>query len=276
MGRYQDPAMEGRGPSGKKPLKKESRKKQKRASTGKEYVIIAYLCVGMFLSLIGYMVYFNVKLKDDVISSPYNRRQDTYAEHVVRGEIRASGGEVLAKTETDEEGNEQRVYPYGRVFAHAVGYDNNGRSGIELSKNSQLLTSHAFLLEQVQNGLTDQKNQGDNVITTLDANLQQVAYDALGNNQGAVVVMEADTGKVLALVSKPDFDPNTLSSDWDTIVADESNSSLVNRATQGLYPPGSTFKIVTALAYLRDKGTLDGFSYNCNGELTQDGYTLHC
>ena len=83
--------------TGKKPSKKKSRKKQRRASTGKEYVIIAYLCVGMFLSLIGYMVYFNVKLKDDVISSPYNRRQDTYAEHVVRGEIQASGGEVLAK-----------------------------------------------------------------------------------------------------------------------------------------------------------------------------------
>ncbi len=239
-------------------------------------MIIAYLCVGMFLSLICYMVYFHVKLKDDVISSPYNRRQDTYAEHVVRGEIRASGGEVLAKTETDGEGNEQRVYPYGRVFAHAVGYDSNGRGGIELSKNSQLLTSHAFLLEQVQNGLTDQKNQGDNVITTLDANLQQVAYDALGNNQGAVVVLEADTGKVLALVSKPDFDPNTLAADWDAMVADENNSSLVNRATQGLYPPGSTFKIITGLAYLRDKGTLEGFSYNCAGEITQDGYTLHC
>ncbi len=239
-------------------------------------MIIAYLCVGMFLSLICYMVYFHVKLKDDVISSPYNRRQDTYAEHVVRGEIRAAGGEVLAKTETDGEGNEQRVYPYGRVFAHAVGYDSNGRGGIELSKNSQLLTSHAFLLEQVQNGLTDQKNQGDNVITTLDANLQQVAYDALGNNQGAVVVLEADTGKVLALVSKPDFDPNTLAADWDAMVADENNSSLVNRATQGLYPPGSTFKIITGLAYLRDKGTLEGFSYNCAGEITQDGYTLHC
>lgn len=230
----------------------------------------------MFLSLICYMVYFNVKLKDDVLSSPYNRRQDTYAERVVRGEIRASGGEVLAKTETDGEGKEKRVYPYGRVFAHAVGYDSNGRGGIELSKNPQLLTSHAFLLEQVENGFKDQKNPGDNIITTLDAKLQQVAYDALGNNQGAVVVMEADTGRILVLVSKPDFDPNTLAAEWEAMVSDTNNSSLVNRATQGLYPPGSTFKIVTSLAYLRDKGTLDGYSYSCVGEMTQDGYTLHC
>ena len=68
-------------------------------------------------------------------------------------------------------------------------------------------------MEQVENGLKDQKNQGDNVITTLDAKLQQVAYDALGNNKGAVVAMEPDTGRVLALVSKPDFDPNTLAAD---------------------------------------------------------------
>ena len=84
-----------------------------------------------------------MKLKDDVISSPYNRRQDTYAEHVV-GEIRPPAEKLLAKTETDSEGNETRVYPYGRVFAHAVGYDSNGRGGIELSKNSQLLSSHAL------------------------------------------------------------------------------------------------------------------------------------
>lgn len=236
---------------------------------------MAYLFVGIFLSLIGYMVYFNVKLKDDVINSPYNSRQNAYEERIVRGEILANDGTVLARTDTDEEGNETRVYPMGEVFAHVVGYMASGKSGLESSENYTLLTSHANPVEKVTNEFREEKNKGDNLVTTLDANLQQVAYDALQTN-GAVVVMEPDTGKILACVSKPDFDPNTLAEQWDEIVNDSENSSLVNRAFQGLYPPGSTFKIVTALSYLRQNGTLDGFSFDCEGELTAGGYTIHC
>ena len=71
--------------------------------------------------------------------------------------------------------------------------------------------------------------------------------------------MEPDTGKILAMVSKPDFNPNTISDDWDQINADANSSILVNRATQGQYPPGSTFKIITALAYWRQNNTFDNF-----------------
>lgn len=94
---------------------------------------------------------------------------------------------------------------------------------------------------------------GDNVVTTLDSTLQETAYQALGNYDGAVVVMEPSTGKVLAMVSKPDFDPNTIAADWDSIISEDNNNSvLLNRATQGLYPPGSTFKIITTLEYIRE------------------------
>ena len=154
---------------------------------------MAYLFVGIFLSLIGYMVYFNVKLKDDVINSPYNSRQNAYEERIVRGEILANDGTVLARTDTDEEGNETRVYPMGEVFAHVVGYMASGKSGLESSENYTLLTSHANPVEKVTNEFREEKNKGDNLVTTLDANLQQVAYDALRTN-GAVVVMEPDTG----------------------------------------------------------------------------------
>ena len=78
------------------------------------------------------------------------------------------------------------------------------------------------------------------------------------------------------MVSKPDFDPNSISSEWETLVNDETNSSLLNRATMGQYPPGSTFKIVTALDYFRTKGSFNGFSYNCQGTVTLDGHTIHC
>lgn len=74
---------------------------------------------------------------------------------------------------------------------------------------------------------------GDNVVTTLDSTLQETAYQALGNYDGAVVVMEPSTGKVLAMVSKPDFDPNTIAADWDSIISEDNNNSvLLNRATQ--------------------------------------------
>ena len=206
--------------------------------------------MGIFLALIGYLVYFNVELRDEYANSPYNsKRQGTYQERVTKGKILASDGDILASTEKDANGNEFRMYPYENVFAHVVGYSDKGTSGLEQVMNSQLLTSHANVAEQVQKEFQNQKNVGDNVCTTLNTKLQQTAYDALGDRKGAVVVMEPDTGKILAMVSKPDFNPNTISDDWDQINADANSSILVNRATQGQYPPGSTFKIITALAY---------------------------
>lgn len=253
-----------------------SQNKQKKVSIGRQYLIVSYLFVAIFLSLIGYLVYFNVYLRDSYQNSPYNKRVKTYQEHVVRGNILSSDGTVLAKTDVDGEGNETRVYPYDKVFAHVVGYDTNGKSGLEATEGIALLTSHAKPLEQVQNEFKDEKNIGDNVVTTLNANLQQVAYDALGDYKGAVIVMNPSTGDVLVDVSKPDFNPNTVSSNWESLSSDEANSPLLNRALQGLYPPGSTFKIVTALAYLQQYGTFDNFSFDCQGELTYGDYTIHC
>ena len=124
-----------------------------------------------------------------------------------------------------------------------------GKSGLESSQNFNLLTSNAFFLEKLANEFKDQKNTGDTVVTTLDANLQN-AKDIMhwGDNKGAVVVMEPSTGKILAMVSKPSFDPNNVSENWDALNNDE-NSSLLNRATLGQYTPGSTFKLVTTLAF---------------------------
>ena len=157
-----------------------------------------------------------------------------------------------------------------------VGYTAKGKSGLESVENFELLTSNAFFLEKLANEFKDQKNMGDTVITTLDANLQQTAYSALGDNKGAVVVMEASTGKILAMVSKPAFDPNTVSENWEALNADDSSSPLLNRATQGAYAPGSTFKVVTALEYMRENSAYANYSYDCNGEITADGTTIHC
>lgn len=131
-------------------------------------------------------------------------------------------------------------------------------------------------MEKIQNEFKGEKDQGDTVVTTLDAELQQAAYDALGENKGAVIVMEADTGKILTLVSKPDFDPNTLAENWEILNTDEENSPLLNRATNGSYAPGSVFKIVTALAYMRQDTDYNSYSYDCQGSITEDNVTIRC
>jgi len=230
----------------------------------------------MFGALAAYVVYFNLEVADSFISSPYNTRQDTFSDRVVRGRLLSSEGEVLARTDVYDGGTEERVYPYSNIFAHVVGFASNGKSGLESEANFQLLTSHQFFLDQLKNELMGRKNQGDDVVTSLSARLQLTAYNALGDRRGAVIAMEPSTGRILAMVSKPDFDPNTIAYNWNYVIADENDSSLLNRATNGAYPPGSTFKLVTALDYFRQHGTLEGYTYLCEGTITRQEHTIHC
>lgn len=225
--------------------------------------------------MIGYLVYFNVFRSKEIINSPYNVRLDSMADRVVRGEIQDKDGNVLAKTKVDSRGKETRVYPYGDLYAHVVGYDSHGKSGLESSENFHLLTSNAFFIEKFIKEFKEEKNIGDNVITTLNTDLQQTAHDALGRYKGAVVVMEVTTGKILAMVSKPDFDPNTIAEDWKQLSTSE-ESVLLNRATQGAYAPGSVFKLVTTLAFMRDDKNYADYSYNCTSEISYEETTIHC
>ncbi|MCC2817021.1 penicillin-binding protein 2 [Lachnoclostridium pacaense] len=239
---------------------------------------ITYLIVALFLGLAVYMGYFLQVRSEDVINNSYNARLDSFSDRIVRGKIMAGDGTVLAETQVDAEGNETRVYYYGSVFDHAVGYSTKGKTGIEALANFYLLTSHVNLLEQVGNELSGRKNPGDNVYTTLDAELQQAAYAALGDRKGVVIAMEPDTGKVLAMVSKPGYDPNTLLQDWDRLTGeDNGEGQLLNRATQGLYPPGSTFKIVTALEYMREHpGDYRDYQFDCSGVYENGDYRIKC
>jgi peptidoglycan glycosyltransferase len=125
--------------------------------------------------------------------------------------------------------------------------------------------------------LIGEKSPGDNVITTLDSELQQIAYDALGDNRGAVVVMEPSTGKILAMVSKPAYDPNEVDALWEELVADEDTEApLLNRAAQGLYPPGSTFKVITTLEFMREDPWYQGYEFECEGSIEYEGMRMRC
>lgn len=252
--------------------------KNQKGNKNKQLLIVTYLFVGTFILLMGYFVYFNWFESGDVINSPYNARQDTFSDRIVRGKILSSDEKVLAETLVAQDGTETRSYPYGNVFAHVVGFSTKGKSGIESLANFSLLRSHAFFLERVINEFREEKNIGDNVVTTLNTELQKTAYDALGNYDGAVVVMEPSTGKVLAMVSKPDFNPGQIDSLWDSLMEEDSegNSTLLNRATQGLYPPGSIFKILTVLEYIKENPDYSSYTYNCTGSITIDDITINC
>lgn len=243
----------------------------------REFAVVTYLFLAIFLGMIAYFAYFQIEKSEAFINSSYNARQDAFADRIRRGDIVTAQGDVIATTKTAEDGTESRNYPYGRMFAHTVGFSTNGKSGIESFDNFQLLRSHAFFLEKIWNEIQDKKNIGDTVVTTLDLNVQKAAYDALGSYQGAVIAMQPSTGKILAMVSKPDFDPNTIAADWESITAENGNSSvLLNRVTQGLYPPGSTFKIFTLLEYMKENKDYKNYAYQCSGSLSQDGNVIHC
>ena len=261
----------------KQPQGSKKSHKPKKSSKNREFAVVAYSFLGLFLCLMGYFTYFQFFRSEEFINNPYNTRQESFATKITRGKILSVGGEVLAETVTDSEGNETRRYPYGSIFSHIVGYSTKGKSGIESLANFNLLRSNTPFLEKVGDEMQGEKSPGDNVVTTLDYDLQATAYEALGYYQGAVVVLEPSTGKILAMVSKPDFDPNTIAEDWESLTAeDNTDAALLNRATQGLYPPGSTFKIFTTLEYIHENADYADYTYQCTGSYTVGNHTIHC
>jgi len=236
---------------------------------------LTYIFSFLLFLVIGYYSYFLVAQGKTVVNNAYNKRQDLLAQQIEQGKILSSDGAVLAQTITNDAGEDIRVYPYGNVFSHAVGRVLHGRTGIEQSESFTMLTSSVSGFGKLTNTLNGVKTAGDNVVSTLNAKLQQVAYDALGDYRGAVVVLEPSTGKILAMVSKPDYNPNTITEKWESLNKDQA-SPLLNRATQGLYPPGSTFKILTTLEYMRENPNYEDYRYQCKSEDRINHVTIHC
>ena len=234
--------------------------------------------VAVFLCLFGYIIYFMQFKSETVIANSRNVRQDSFADTVERGDIITSDGVVIATSSTDENGNTNRSYPYSNMFAHVTGYEGYGKSGLELQANFYMLRSHVNIFERVYNELAEQKNRGDNVVTTINFDLQKTAYEALGSCKGAVIAIEPSTGKIRAMVSKPDFDPNNIDALWEYLQTEEGASStiLLNRATQGLYAPGSTFKVVTLLEYIRENSDYEEYTYSCQGQDIISHVNIHC
>ena len=200
-------------------------------------------------------------LREESANQP---RQALAEERIRRGRIRSSDGRVLAASRKLPGERYARRYPSGSLFAHPIGYSftTEGRSGLERSYNDALIGRSNDLVGVVDS-LLGERAVGDDLETTLSAGAQQVAMEALGNRRGAVVALDVRTGAVRVMVSTPSYDPDAIGERGTGELNRAPGSPLINRATQGVYPPGSTFKVVTAAAAL-DSGdyspstTVDG------------------
>jgi len=177
-----------------------------------------------------------------------NRRQLLEQLEIKRGLIRAADGTVLARSVRGRGGVYRRTYPQGDLLSHAIGYwsISYGRAGLERSRNDELAGSGSDL-GSIIDQLQGKRRDGDNVDLTLDPNAQRIAINALGGQKGSVVALDPHTGAVKVMASYPQFDPGQIATSYPKL-ASQPGAPLLNRATQGQYPPGSSFKVLTDVA----------------------------
>lgn len=221
------------------------------------------------------MSYFELYGKESLMASNYNRRLKANEEGIVRGQIYDRNGEVIAATKVTD-GLSSRSYPYKRLYAHIIGYNSEiyGKTLLEAQYNDTLLGINALgLIGNTVSLVTGEDKTGNNLILTIDHNLQALARELIGDKRGSIVALNPKTGEILAMVSTPDFNPNekSLEDNWADISTNE-NSPLLPRAVVGLYPPGSTFKVVTAVAAI-EEGLID-FKFEDTGSVVIDGKTF--
>jgi penicillin-binding protein A len=223
---------------------------------------VAAACLLLFALLLVNVNYLQVVKADEYKDNPLNRRSvlDEYAR--ARGPILVGGRPIASSKATNGELKFLRTYSDGPMYAPATGFHSPtfGRSGIERQENDYLAgTADAFFVRRLIDLVTNKKPEGGSVSLTLDPKAQQAAWTAIQGKRGAVVALDPRTGAILALVSSPSFDPNQLASHdpekasaaWKRLNADP-DQPLLNRPLAQLYPPGSTFKIITSAAALTD------------------------
>ena len=248
-----------------------------RRQNQKQIYVIGTILALMLLSLIAGLLIFEFTGRKETLARPENNRIEANGDHVIRGEIETHDRVVIAVTNTEGE-QDTRVYPFGVLFSSVTGYASMGRTGLEASMNRYLMTSSVSVGQLLKNDLLEIRSPGDHVITTIDSDLHHYCYEALAGRTGSITVMEPATGRILCMVSSPTFDANTVKEDWDTLTSPDNDTGiLLNRSTQGLYPPGSTFKLVTAMEFMREyPDFFTDYRYTCTGSYELNGQRVLC
>ncbi|MFN8222844.1 MAG: penicillin-binding protein 2 [Gaiellales bacterium] len=222
---------------------------------------LTWVALSLIVVLVGATTYWQTWARPGL-----NARQDNEIRRVAEFEIRRGlilgPNRVLARNVAEKRGNRTfylRTYPQGRLVAHIVGYSTVGRSraGLEKSLNGILTGTDRGLSDLVDQQLDRLRGKpivGDTAVTTLDLQAQKVALDELGTRCGAVAALDPRTGRLLVAASSPSYNPNLVENHFAKIEGIQADcrpaGALLNRATAGLYAPGSTFKVVTTAAAL--------------------------
>jgi peptidoglycan glycosyltransferase len=221
---------------------------------------LALTGVGLIVALVVATTYWQTWAAGDLADRQDNQIERVAQFTIKRGEIRAAQGALLATNVARKVGGRTlffRTYPTKGLAAHVVGYSTQSRfrTGLERSMNDYLTGSNANLstvLDTTFDRLKGATIEGNDLQLTLNARAQRVALKSLGTRCGAVVVLDIETGKVLVMASSPTYDPNDIERNFNRATGTRADckrpDALLNRATAGLYAPGSTFKVVTASA----------------------------
>jgi len=221
--------------------------------------LFAFIVV-LFGVLVGFTSYWSVFDAKALKEKQANKRPLLEQQQIRRGRILAADGTVIAKSVAKGKGDARRFvrrYPEGSLFGHPIGYSfvREGDSEFEQFHNDELVgneSEFASILDE----LTGTTQEGNDIVTNIDANAQRVALNGLeAAGFGAVVALVPSTGEVKVMASNKSFDPNRIPTEITKLNRNGIETPLLNRATQGLYPPGSTFKVVTAAAGL-ESGTI--------------------
>jgi peptidoglycan glycosyltransferase len=235
--------------------------------------------VVLFAILIGFTSWWSVFDAKALKEKNVNKRPLFEQQQIPRGRILAADGTVIAKSLPKGHGTGKRYvrhYPLGKLFGHPIGYSfmEEGQTEFEQSHNAEL-TGEESEFGSILNELTGQKQEGEQVVTNLDVKAQEVAMGDLESaGFGAVVAIEPSTGAVKVLASNPSYNPNSIPDKLTRLNQEEVNTPLFNRATQGQFPPGSTFKVVTAAAGLESGVITPETTINAPGSINDEGHEL--
>ena len=247
-----------------------------RVALGNRLTVLITTFTLMFAALIANLTLIQVIQADYYRNLPINNHTIVRSSRVQRGSIITSDGVTLAESVLSDEGDGSyvRSYPQGNVATNLVGYLSTqyGASGVESSMND-VLTGHSDYSKWTNAlySLAGIDQPGSSVVLTINSRMQQAAEEALAGYRGAIVVLNPETGAVLAEASAPTFSYGNIG---EIMESDSTEGELLNRATQALYTPGSTFKVVSLAAAL-DAGitTLDT-SYAAPATLPVDDATV--
>ena len=241
-----------------------------RVALGKRLTNAMIVFSILFAALVANLTLIMVVQADTYKNMPGNNHTLAKEASVQRGSISTYDNILLAQSVQQADGTYARVYPAGDLASQVVGYYSQkyGTSGIEASQNTILQGQQSYASwTDVLNSMAGIQQPGNDVVLTLNSTIQQAAQDALSENNGACVVIDPETGAVLAMASSPTYNAADFEAVIDASSSDSSDSRLLNRATQTLYAPGSTFKMVTLATALQNNVATESTVYSSPGSM---------